>query len=177
MKKKLYNIIFPVWLLFIIPPIILFILPANFIIDSLVLIFSLKILKVSNIKEIFKKIIVKVWIFGFLSDIIGALFLFLSMFIPGEFWYDNIMAPLMWNPFETIYSFLYCTIGVLISGIFIYFFNKKITLKNIDIKDELKKKISLALAVITMPYLFYLPTSVVYHNYFKDIGIIQYINK
>ncbi|MBQ7140601.1 MAG: hypothetical protein IJO32_03780 [Bacilli bacterium] len=177
MKKKLYNIIFPIWILFIVPPVILIVLPSNFIIDSLVLIISLKLFKISNINEIYKKTIFKVWIFGFLSDIIGALFLFLSMFIPGNFWYDKVLSPLMWNPFETVYSFLYCTIAIIISGLFIYLFNKKITFKNINIKDNLKKKIAFILALVTAPYLFYLPTSVVYNNYFEDIGIIGYINK
>ena len=55
MKKKLYNIIFPIWILFIVPPVILLVLPSNFIIDSLVLIVALKIFKISNIKEIYKK--------------------------------------------------------------------------------------------------------------------------
>jgi len=177
MRKKLYNIIFPIWILFIVPPAILIVLPSNFIIDSLVLIITLKILRINNIKEIYKKTILKVWLFGFFADIIGAIFLLISQFIPGEFWYDNILAPLMWNPFENIFSFIYCTIGILISGVFIYLFNKKITFKNIDLKDNLKKKIAFVLSLITMPYLFYLPTYIVYNNYFENIGLIEYINK
>lgn len=177
MKKKLYNIIFPIWILFIVPPVILIILPSNFIIDSLVLILTLKILKIDNVKKIYKKTIFKIWIFGFLSDIIGAIFLLISQFIPGEFWHNNILAPLMWNPFENIYSFIYCTIGILISGILIYLFNKKITLKNINISNKFKKKIAFSLALITAPYLFYLPTKVVYNDYFENIGLIEYINK
>lgn len=38
MKKdmKLYNVIFPIWMLFFLPPVRLVVLPANFVIDSLV---------------------------------------------------------------------------------------------------------------------------------------------
>ena len=177
MKIKLYNIIFPIWILFIVPPIILVVLPSNFIIDSLVLIITLKVFKIHNIKEIYIKTIFKIWIFGFFADIIGAIFLLISQFIPGEFWYNNILAPLMWNPFENVFSFIYCTFGVLISGMFIYLFNKKIIFKTIDIKDNIKKKIAISLTIITAPYLFYLPSKVIYNNYLNDIGLIQNIDK
>ena len=46
--KKLYNVIFPIWLILIVPPIVLLTLPSNFIIDSLVLTLGLKLLKLTD---------------------------------------------------------------------------------------------------------------------------------
>ena len=45
MKKgrvKLYNVLFPVWMLMMFPGMWLIILPGNFIIDSLVLLITMK---------------------------------------------------------------------------------------------------------------------------------------
>ena len=144
-------------------------LPANFIVDTIVLLISLKILKVKNIKKIYIKTIFKVWIFGFLADVIGALFLLISQFIPGDFWYENILSNLVWNPFDNILSFIYCLIALLISGIFIYLLNKKITFKNLNISSKIKNKIALCLAIVTAPYLFLLPSSIIYKDYTERI--------
>lgn len=58
-RVTLYNVMFPLWL-------ILAISPAAW------LLISLKILKESNIKQIYKNHIWKIFGFGLLSDIIGA---------------------------------------------------------------------------------------------------------
>lgn len=80
MKKdmKLYNVIFPIWMLFFLPPVRLVILPANFVIDSLVFRLAAKVSKLQGIASLYKKSILKIWGFGFLADIIGAGFLFLA---------------------------------------------------------------------------------------------------
>lgn len=71
-SNRLYNLIFPIWMLLLFPMSWLFILPANFIIDSLVLLISLYLLKQSTIKIVYKQVILKIWGFGFLPDLIGA---------------------------------------------------------------------------------------------------------
>ena len=76
MKKKqirLYNVLFPVWMLVTMPVIWYIVIPGNFIIDSLVLILALKALKVENRKSFYKKHIFLVFGFGFLSDILASL--------------------------------------------------------------------------------------------------------
>lgn len=80
MKKdvKLYNMIFPLWTLFFLPPAWLVVLPANFVIDSLVFRLAAKVSKLQGVASLYKKSILKIWGFGFLADIIGAAFLFLA---------------------------------------------------------------------------------------------------
>lgn len=169
--RKLYNVIFPVWMLWIFPLTWIFVLPANFIIDSLVVVITLKIMKAEEIKKIYKKVIWKVWGFGFLSDFIGVLVLIGAMFIEGwleegssmaRWWSDYITGPVCYNAFENPFAFLWVTLAVLSAGIAIYFFNYKISFKKLELEVRTKKKLALFLAVFTAPVLFYLPSALIY---------------
>lgn len=155
---KLYNVIFPVWLLIFFPPIILFVLPANFFIDLTVIVLTMKFLKMDNIKGIAKKVILKVWIFGFISDIIGSIFMFVGGVASGnDWWQTNIAIPVMYSPFSSIWGFMWIVMCLLISAFFIYLFNYKVCFKKVTIADIEKKKLSLSLTIFTAPYLFLLP--------------------
>lgn len=145
-KLKFNNIIFPVWLLWLFPLVWLIVIPANFIIDSLVLLACLYIFKLSDKLIFYKKHILKIYLFGMLSDIIGSIYMFLMMFI----------FKTATTGFE-----LYLTIpGVVISGVMIFIFNYFITFKNIDKKDRLR--LSIIFAVVTAPYTFLIPFNWLY---------------
>lgn len=168
MKRKndrLYNIIFPIWLLWLVPVTWIVVIPANFLIDLAVVFITMKCIKVQNIKQNIKSSILRVWLFGFLADFIGTACMMVSNLIDfdfqtefGKWWYYNIESPVSYSPFESIYSILWITACVIITGIFIYIFNYKICLRNTDLDKTQKKKIALSLAIFTAPYLFYLPT-------------------
>ncbi len=153
---KLYNVIFPIWMLLALPMAWLVIMPANFIIDTAVLLITLKVMKVENIKEIWKKSIVKVWIFGFISDIVGGLFMFWVIIDPILYDYLKGVA---YNPFKDVLSFLWVVLCMAIASVCIYFLNYKISLKKTTLTNIQKKKLALSLAIATSPYLFLLPTS------------------
>lgn len=169
MKKnsiKLYNVIFPIWLLWLVPITWIIVLPANFLIDLLVVVLTMKYLKIEDIKRNAKAVILKVWIFGFIADFIGTIAMFMSNIIDfnyetqlGKWWYNNISNAVSYNPFESIYSILWVTVCVIITALFIYLFNYKICLKKSNLDIIQKKKLSLSLAIFTAPYLFYIPTS------------------
>lgn len=117
MKKssnvKLYNLIFPIWILWLIPTTWIIVLPANYLIDLFVVALTLKYLKVQEIKQNIKSVILKVWIFGFVADFIGTAAMFMSNLINidyetelGKWWYTNITNAVSYNPFQSIYSFL-----------------------------------------------------------------------
>ena len=78
---KLYNVLFPFWMLLLFPQMWLIILPGNFIIDSFVLVFSMVALKLSDKKQFYKRHILKIYGFGMLSDIIGAAYMFLLILV------------------------------------------------------------------------------------------------
>lgn len=163
---KLYNVIFPIWLLLLLPQLWLISLPANFFIDLLVLYISMRVLGVENRKENVKKAIWKTWIVGFASDFVGGLGMFLVALLDfdyntsfGKWWNENLTSAVMYNPFESVYGVLWTTMCVIITSVLIYFINKKWCLKKLELTDEQKKKVALALAIFTAPYLFYLPTA------------------
>ena len=146
-KTKLYNVLFPVWMLMMFPVMWLIILPGNFIIDSLVLLITMKILNYADKKLFYKKHILKIFLFGMLADLIGALFIYLMMYV---FEIGNMCDE------------LYLTIpGLLIAGLMIFIFNYFITFKKLDKKERLR--LSLIFAIITAPYTYLIPTSWIYY--------------
>ena len=163
--NKLYNVLFPIWMLALFPQTWIIVLPANFLIDLCVMWLALKYIKVAELKETIKSTILKVWIAGFTADFIGGIAMFSANLLDidyqtafGKWWYNELSSPVMYNPFETIYAFLWATICVLISVFFIYILNKKWCLKNTNLTSNQKHKLALAIAVFTAPYLFYLPS-------------------
>ena len=143
---KLYNVLFPFWMLLLFPQVWLIVLPGNFIIDSLVLIMSMLVLKISEKKQFYKRHILKIYGFGMLSDIIGSAYMFL----------------LMWA-FEigSMGDELYLTLPALfISAVLIFVLNYYVTFKKTD--KALRLKLSLIFAIVTAPYTFLVPSSWLY---------------
>jgi hypothetical protein len=166
---RFYNVLFPLWFLLIFPITWLVVLPANFLIDSTVLLITLKALKEENILESYKKIIIKVWMFGFLADFIGAGLMFLTQIniFAGEsrirdWWYKYLANPVAYNPFDNPYSFIYVVLVIIIAAAFIYIFNLKFSLKNLEADIAAKKRVALSLAIFTAPYILLYPSKLLY---------------
>lgn len=157
---KMYNVIFPVWLIWLFPPIVFISLAGNFVIDSLVILLGFKFLHIIDKTgmtsgTLYKKSIIKVWLFGFLSDFIGAVFLLLipiSDFLPQE-----IIASISFNPFNNVFGLLIVLISMLIASFIIYFLNYRLTFKWMEDAAS-RKAISLLLAIVTSPWTFLIPT-------------------
>jgi len=160
---KLYNMVLPIWLLWLIPGTWIIILPLTFITDSAVLLLSLKALKQNEIKQKYKRTIWEIWVLGFAADIPGIVLLGISQFFPYSqtgflnWWYENITNNVVFHPSGNIFSLLYVLAAIAVSSVFIYLFNLKISLKNINMDDRAKKLTALSLAVFTSPWLFLLP--------------------
>ncbi|MGI6257721.1 MAG: hypothetical protein ACOYJU_06605 [Anaerovoracaceae bacterium] len=170
-KIKLYNVLFPMYMLWILPPIVLVLIPANFVIDSIVLVATLSILQLPK-KEIYKMTIVPIWGFGFLADLIGSAFLFcisqyVCDFVIGNSLFSeaaqeatsSVRKAIEYNPFSEVPALFITLFAIAISGFCIYKFNVKITLKHVDIISPHKKRIALALAIFTAPYTLLVPAS------------------
>lgn len=143
---KLYNVLFPFWMLLLFPQVWAIVLPGNFIIDSLVLIISMYALKMTEKKRFYMRHIFPIWGFGMLSDIIGAAYMFL----------------LMWA-FEvgSMGDELYLTIpALIISAILIFVLNYFVTFRKSD--KVLRLKLALTFAIVTAPYTFLIPSSWLY---------------
>ena len=143
---KLYNVLFPFWMLLLFPQVWLIVLPGNFLIDSIVLIISMFALKMTEKKQCYKRHILQIWGFGMLSDIIGAAYMFLLMLVFGV---------------GSMGDELYLTIpALIISAVLIFVLNYFVTFKKTD--KALRLNLSLIFAVVTAPYTFLVPSSWLY---------------
>lgn len=143
---KLYNVLFPFWMLMLFPQTWLVVLPGNFIIDSLVFLISLAVLKIADKKQWYKKYIFKIYAFGMLADIIGAAYMLfmLTVFEIGRMGDE-----------------LYLTLpGLIISAALIFVFDYFITFRKVD--KALRLKLSLVFAIVTAPGTFLIPSSWLY---------------
>ncbi len=167
MKKevRLYNVFFPIWLLIIIPITWVVLLPLNFIVDSIVLFIALKfIIKNDDIKNSYKKSILKVWVLGFVADIIGASTLLISQlgFSNLDNQFIDKLEEVNWNAFDNPYAFIYMLISIIISGVAIFAFNYFLSFNKINLEKIEKVKVSLTLAILTAPYTFFIPSEWIY---------------
>ena len=152
---KLYNIFFPFRSLFLFPPFFLLSLPVNFLFDSVVFLLVAKTLKLENLKNIYKKSIWKIRGFGFLADIIGAIFLFLSNYIKDRLELpDAFLIGVNYNPRGHRASLLWTIVALLISGFLIFYFNYRWSFSATNLSDQDKRKLALRLAIFTAPHIF-----------------------
>ena len=165
MKKsiKLYNLIFPIWFLLFFPPVVFITLVGNYIIDSLVILICFSVFKLVNLgfdlKSYYKQSIMKVWGFGFLADIIGALILFVLGILGNSLGLSyELISAICYDPFSEVLAVITILASVVVSAIFIFLFNYKYSFKNVIEDQALRFKIALTLAIVTAPWTFLLPT-------------------
>lgn len=166
---KLNNVIFPVWFLLFMPPVTFITLFGNFIIDSIVVMICFSVFKLSNhidLKAFYKKNILKVWIFGFLSDILGAIIL-LYTGILGNFLNlpSGVITGINFDPFSNIGALLIVILAMLVSAFFIFIFNYNLTFKKSVEDKKLRFKVAITLAIVTMPWTFLIPTKWFYKGF------------
>jgi len=152
MKKtiRLYNVIMPIWLIFLYPTLLwLLILPLNFLIDSLVVLVVKRVRKIEPTRRVWQASILKVWIFGFLSDFLGA-----GVVLLMELLFSGVI-----NTYRFPGLTLISIPGVLVAGVLIYVFNRYVSFRRceLDIKDV--KALALSLAIATAPYTMLIPVT------------------
>ncbi len=128
------------------PQLWLIILPGNFLIDSLVLFVAMHLMKVEEKKGFYKANIFKIFSFGMISDLAGAVYLLVMML--------GLQIGRMGDEF-------YLTVpALLISAILIFVLNYFITFKKYD--KKIRFKFAIMFAVVTAPYTFLVPSSWLY---------------
>ena len=163
MKKqvRLYNVLFPIWVLWLFPQVLAIVLPGNLAIDCLVLFFALLCLKHTQKGAVVKQLWWKFWLLGFLADFVGVLWMTLALSIAEDAkvhsWLYESLSYVMYNPFGHPAAFLWTLAGVALAGYCIYRFDKW-AMKNCALLSEGERhKIALAMAIITAPWLFFIP--------------------
>ena len=165
--NKVYNILLPIWLLIFFPSWLwLLLIPANYLIDRIVLRWSL-----GDVPE--KGLFCrnhnwKICLAGFVSDFAGAILLFaLNQLMFGmnddvNSFINKAADGLMFNPFSNILSLIIVIAAIVLSAVCIYKLDKSILSKaGLDIEQA--KKSAIRLAIITSPYVYLIPSEWFYN--------------
>ena len=155
MKKqiRLYNIIFPFWLLIWLPsPLWVILIPFNYMIDRFVLKKSLA--KDIDINAFVKDHCWKICIAGFVSDFIGSAFLFaVDLLLDDNYELANAIC---YSPFRRLDGFAIVVSAIFLSGICIYLLDRWILSKT-ELDKAAVHRSATMMALFTAPYLFLLP--------------------
>ena len=169
-EVKLYNILLPVWILIFWPSFLwLFLIPANYFIDRIVLKWSLGGRKDRGL--FCRKHTWKICLAGFAGDFAGACLLF-AVFMAaawagegssaGDF-FRSLGEGVGFNPFNSIFSLAVVGLSIFISGLLIYLMDRSILVRT-GLDMEQAKKTALRLALITAPYLYLFPSEILYRG-------------
>ncbi len=148
------NLIFPMWGLFLFPSVfIIWLLLGNFIIDSAVLLITMAVFKYDGKWKLWRSNIILIWIFGFLSDLIGAL---VNLAVCALF---SSFTSLDFDAFlKTPTAQIFALPGIIAAGTAIYLFNYSVTFRKSSLDRGQIHRLAFWLAVITAPYTMLLPT-------------------
>ena len=155
-EVRLYNMILPVWLLWIFPQVWLVILPGNLLVDVLVVFFALLALKRTDKSWLLKRLWWRVWLRGFAADAIGVAWLLLALILYDAFrmtW----LGPVMYDTLEHPAAFLWTLAAVVLSGVCIYAFDWKVLNETEGLTPREAHRIALSLAIVTAPWTFFIP--------------------
>ena len=158
-SKKLYNILLPIWLLWIFPQVWLIVLPGNLAVDVLVLLLALAVLGHSGKRAVVKALWWKLWLLGFAADAVGVGWMVLGMFTAayGQGWWAENLTDITGSPFRTPLALAWTLAGVAIAGVCIYFFDKR-AMKGCPLLAPRERHVAaLLLAILTAPWLFLVP--------------------
>ena len=161
---RFYNILLPLWLIIFLPSYLwLGLIPLNYIIDRVVLRWSLGDMPDKGL--FCRKHTWKICLAGFLSDLAGSLIL-LGVSIPfsdlsGRFY--DIGHAIMFDPFSNLLGLLIVVACIAIPAVCIYFIDKLI-LNRAGLEPEQVKRAAIRLALITAPYLYLFPSRLLYEG-------------
>ena len=165
--NKVYNLLLPIWLLIFFPSWLwLLLIPANYLIDRIVLMWSLGDMPEKGL--FCRNHNWKICLAGFASDYAGAILLFaLNQLMFGmnddvNSFISKAADGLMFNPFSNVLSLIIVIAAIAISAVCIYKLDKSILIKaGLDIDQS--KKSAIGLAIITAPYVYLIPSEWFYN--------------
>lgn len=179
MKKEIKLnsfVLYPVWLLLLLPNYWLILAASVFIIQSIVLIGALKHLGFDDVPSVWRKSILWNSFYGFLSYLVASGLFTITLFVKphngvSEWFIANISEPLVKNPFSNVFALLYALIVLLITGLLLFVANRAISFRKTALNELGVKKVCLYLAIFTSPYVVLLPST----SFYSAItGVIQF---
>ena len=158
-EHRLYNVIFPIWMLVLFPQVWLIVIPGNLLVDCLLLLLTLLALKHRDKGGVVKQLWWKFWLLGFAADAIGGAWMLLGwlLAVPFGSWWESSVGHIMHNAFAHPAAILWTLVGVALAGVCIYCFDKKAMGRCDLLTPREKHIIALTMAVVTAPWLFFIP--------------------
>ena len=161
-ENRLHNVLFPIWLLVFFPSYLwLILIPANYLIDRIVLSWSLGDMPGKGL--FCRKHNWKICLAGFLGDYVGAITLyFISIILvgwggDGTSFIEKAGDAIMFDPFTNILAVLIVAAGIALSAACIYKLDKRLLGKT-ELEPEQVKRGAVRLALFTAPYLYLIPS-------------------
>lgn len=137
------------------------ILPVNLLIDSLVLLLIFRFTGITGARKLYLSSVIRTWIFGTLSSLVGFLFMLLAFPIhraaEGDFM-SQVCEAITQNPFSNIAGLIWVLLAIAVSALCSYFLGLKFTFSHKHFPEQHRKITALAVALITAPYTFLVPT-------------------
>ena len=162
-RPAFYNVMFPLWMLIWFPSWLwLLLIPANYLIDRLVLWWSLG--SAEDRQRFCRQHTWRICLVGFASDFAGSLLLlgaYLLLSSSDSDWTHDIIWGLGFNPFSSIVGLLVTVAAIALSGMCIYALDLRIIRKT-GLSEDQSRHSALMLAVLTAPYLFLIPSQLLY---------------
>ena len=152
-EERLYNLILPVWMLWLFPAAWPIILGGNLLVDGLVLLGALTVLKLADRRRLMKTLLPRIYFLGFAADAVGVLFLFLIASAVPQASYPIFSGT---NGQIRPVALFATLAGVLTAAVCIYWFDRAALKKEEALTADQRRKIALALAVLTAPWTFFI---------------------
>ena len=165
-ETRLYNVIFPIWILMFWPrpPVFLVTLFGNLAIDCAVVALALLSQRHPAKGTVLRQCWWKVWLYGFLSDVVGALWLAAGLFGAWALnadgsagWVSDFATAMTVNPFRHPLALVWTAVGVAIAGVCIYYFDRRVFRRIPELDGRQSHILALTLAIVTAPWLFFIP--------------------
>ena len=156
---RLYNVLFPMWLLLLVPQVWLIVLPGNLLIDCTVVLLTLTALNHTQKRTVLKQIWWKVWLLGFAADFVGAATLLPVLPLMGCVSEEvrALIHPLMYNCWLSPIAVLWTAAAVAVAGVCIYLFDRWVLRFCAPLSTRERHILALTLAVVTAPWTFFIP--------------------
>lgn len=108
----------------------------------------------------------RTWLWGFAADFAGAALMLAPLLLyslcgdgPFADWLDDFTQNLMSSPAGDPLSLLWTLAAVALSAFVIYRRNYNFCFSRADLTDRQRRFVALALAIVTAPWFFFIPTS------------------
>lgn len=159
---KLYNVILPLWLLWLFPQTWFLVLPATFLTDLAISAAAMRFAGVTGIGKALKVSILRTWLCGFAADCAGTALLLLPLIVsaamPDLTRIERLANSLTANPFADRCALLWAAAAVALSAFLICTLNRGFCLRRTELTDRQRRRVSIALALFTAPWFFLCPS-------------------